>query len=459
MMTDAEFTALVMRVGLTGALKSGALDASVRQDAQEVTDIAVTSAKTEINTAMQAALKNVSSSEKTNVLSKNMFGRFDSEVLSTVHTTNIVMDLEAPFTGLRIGLHNIHTAAVPGVRVCVAVRDKLEYDNNDARWAGEYTLSGGTWIDCTFDGNVSGTLAPRIAPERTSVTWTDIVPLQSLPRIDGGIRPVIMVRVELPNGSVMTRPYNQTYNWRGDQAPRYFRTSKQAVAGVTNKSAFTQLANTEASTICPAIQYYSTKAGRQVLMVGDSTIEGIGSTPLCLGAAQIATLATSTVDNPVDYWNGALHAQVPLTYTPRIADLLPVVNPTHLFYSPWSGNDVAPGGIQDDALMRSRQALSMAMGYIANYKSPVKVVLAEGLPTTTAGRNTGTGDAKRVAYNSWLSTFTGFTPAVGYAQAVSAATVNGQIQLDSSLTTDGVHPNRAGYDKLTAVIKPLLFGG
>src|ERR1051326_147616 len=99
-MTDQELARLISRVGLQGALKSGALDASVREDAAEVTNVAV-------NTAMQAALKNVSSSEKTNVLSKNMFGRFDSEVLSTVHTTNIVMDLEAPFTGLRIGLHNI----------------------------------------------------------------------------------------------------------------------------------------------------------------------------------------------------------------------------------------------------------------------------------------------------------------------------------------------------------------
>lgn len=453
-MTEQELARVISRIGIRGALLSGAFEDTVGQDIGN----SVNAAKTEINTAMQAALKNVSSSEKTNVLSKNMFGRFDSEVLSTVHTTNIVMDLEAPFTGLRIGLHNIHTAAVPGVRVCVAVRDKLEYDNNDARWAGEYTLSGGTWIDATFDGNVSGTLAPRIAAERTSVTWTDIIPVQSLPRIDGGVRPIIMIRVELPNGSVMTRPYNQTYNWRGDQAPRYFRTSKQAVAGVTNKSAFTQLANTEASTICPAIQYYSTKAGKQLLIVGDSTLEGIGSLPTCYGAAQMAALTTSTVDSPVEYWNAALHAQVPLTYTPRIGDLLSVVNPTHLFYSSWSGNDVNTGGITDDGLMRSRQALSLAMTYVANYKAPIKFVLAEGLPTTTAGRNTGAGDVRRVNYNSWLSTFTGYTAATGYAQAVSAGVdANGQVQMDSSLTGDNVHPNQAGYKKLTTIVKPLLF--
>lgn len=453
-MTEQELSNLITRIGLRGALLSGAFEQTVGEDVGS----AITAAKAEMNATMQAALKNVSTAEKTNVLSKNMFGRFDAETLTTVHTTNIVMDLESHFTGLRIGLHNIHTAAVPGVRVCVAVRDKLEYDNADARWAGEFQLSGGTWIDCTFDGNVSGTLAPRIAAERTSVTWTDIVPVQSLPRIDGGVRPVIMVRVELPNGSVMTRPYNQTYNWRGDQAPRYFRTSKQAVAGVTNKSAFTQLANTEASTICPAIQYYSIKSGRQVLMVGDSTVEGIGSNPTCLGAAQIATLSTSTVDNPVDYWNGALHAQVPLTYTPRIADLLSVVNPTHIFYSPWSGNQVAAGGITDDALNDSRRALSMAMTYIANYKAPVKVVLAEGLPTTSSGRNTGAGDTRRVAYNAWLSTFTGFTPATGYANAVSAETVNGQVQLNASYTTDGVHLSRAGYQKeADEILKPKLF--
>lgn len=459
MMTDAEFTALVMRVGLTGALKSGALDASVRQDAQEVTEIAVNSAKTEMNTAMQAALKNVSSSEKTNVLTKNLFSRQDKEVLSAVHTTNCIMELESHFTGFRVGIHNIHTAAVQGVRVCVSVRDKLDYAGSDAAWAAEYTTSGGDWYDVTFDGSASGTLAPRIAEERPSTTWSDIIPLKSLQRTDGGSRPVVMVRIQLPSGATMSRPFNQTYNWRGASAPRYYKTSKAAVAGVDNKASFTQLANTEAGTINPAIMYYSVKAGRQLMIVADSTGEGIGGTPTCYGAAQMAAYETSTPDNPVEYYNAALHAQVPLTYTPRIQDLINVVNPTHMVYSPWSGNSVAVGGITPEALNDSRKAFTMAMGYITSYKAPIKVVLLEGLPTTTAGRNTGAGDVRRVDYNSWLSTFTGFVPAVGYAASVSnGVDANGQVQMDSTLTGDNVHPNAAGYTKLKQVIKPLLFG-
>lgn len=457
-MTDAQFTALVMRTGLTGALKSGALDAAVRQDAQEVAQVAVNAAKTEINTAMQAALKNVSSSEKTNVLTKNLFSRQDKETLTAVHTTNCIMELESHFTGFRVGIHNIHTAAVGGVRVCVSVRDKIDFPTSDAAWAAEYTTSGSDWYDATFDGSASGTLAPRIAEERPSTTWTDIIPLKSLARTDGGIRPVVMVRIQLPSGATMSRPYNQTYNWR-TQGPRYYKTSKASVAGVDNKAAFTQLANTEAGTINPAIMYYSVKSGRQLLLVGDSTVEGIGGSPTCYAASQMAAYETSTPDNPVEYYNAALHAQVPLTYTPRIQDLISVVNPTHMVYSPWSGNAVAAGGITSDALNDSRRALTMAMGYVTAYKAPVKVVLLEGLPTTVSGRNTGAGDARRVDYNTWLSSFTGFTPAVGYAASVTnGKDASGQLLLDSSKTTDGVHPSASGYASLKEVIKPLLFG-
>ena len=453
-MTEQELSKLVSRIGLRGALLSGAFEQTVGEDI----GTAVNAAKTEMNAAMQAALKNVSSSEKTNVLTKNLFSRQDKETLSAVHTTNVVMELESHFTGFRVGIHNIHTASVAGVRVCVSVRDKLEYNREDAAWAAEYTTSGGDWYDATFDGSASGTLAPRIAEERPSTTWTDIIPLKSLTRTDGGSRPVVMVRIQLPSGAVMSRPFNQIYNWR-TSGPRYYKTSKAAVAGVDNKTSYTQLANTEAGTINPAIMYYSVKSGRQLMIVADSTGEGIGSTPTCYGAAQMAAYETSTPDNPVEYYNAALHAQVPLTYTPRIQDLINVVNPTHMVYSPWSGNSVAAGGITPEALNDSRRAFSMAMGYVNAYKAPIKVVLLEGLPTTTAGRNTGAGDVRRVEYNTWLSTFTGFTPATGYAASVSnGVDANGQVQMDSTLTGDNVHPNVAGYTKLKQVIKPLLFG-
>lgn len=435
-MTKSELARLVSRIGVFGAVNRGAFDEAFEQP--------------EVEEPIDAF---------TNMLTKNLFGRHYSEATTSVMTYNTVMELESEFIGFRIGIHNIAGTAVTGVKACVAVRDKVDYNTADSLWMAETSLSGGAWIDCTFGGATTATLAPALGTERTSITWSDLIPIPSLTRIDGGVRPIIQVRIEFPSGAQYSRPANGIARWRTLESPRYFRVSKQAVGGVTDKAAYTQVANTEQGICVPAVQYYTKKKGKQFLIVGDSIREGVGATPNGVGAAQLLAYRHSTPDAPIDYFNGAIHAQAPMVYSPRVNDMLDVVKPTHVFYAPWSGNDVAVGGITPDALNRARMALANVIGWVRGARTPTNLILDEGTPTSTAYKAVGAADSRRVDFNNWLRNFTGVITTPGYADAVSVAPdATGQIQINPSLTSDGVHPNGAGQkllaDKYEAVVFP-----
>jgi lysophospholipase L1-like esterase len=426
-----ELAQYILKVGLPAALRTGKVAESINQ---------------------------LEPGMKTNMLTKNLFGRYSTTTLTTDMTTNIVMELESDFIGFRIGVHNASDKPVAGVKACVSVRDKLDYNRDDAVWAGEFSLSGSTWVDCTFNGTTSVTLPARLGEERTSITWSDVIPVESLARTDGGKRPVIMIRIEQPTGSVMSFPANGSSNWRATDAPRYFKTSKQEILGVTNKAAFNKTANTEAQTHVPAVQYFSKKAGQQLLISGDSISEGIQARPLCYAASQIVALENSTPDSPIDYFNGALHAQVPLTYAPRIKDMLDVVRPTKVIYCPWSPNDVAAGGITDDALNRARNALANVLEYIRAYGKPVELLLTQGIPCTTTRNNMGANDAKRTAFNAMCDGMTGVTPVVGYADSISGAmNADGQIiPMDGTISSDNAHPSPFGYSLMAKQVAKVL---
>lgn len=227
---------------------------------------------------------------------------------------------------------------------------------------------------------------------------------------------------------------------------------------MSDKAAYTNTTNTEAGVMIPVVQYTSEKAGRQFLISGDSTVEGVGGFPACYGPPQRVAYGASTPDYPIEYYNAAIHAQPPAVYHQRIADLIDIVSPTDVFYSPYSFNDVAAGsGITDPAIGRLKSSLAEALATIRRANRRPDVILLEGIPHTSAVRAVGTGDLKRVALNDWYNTLTGVRVARGYASAVSAgADASGQIQLNSSYTTDGVHLNAAGNAEAALALRPFV---
>jgi lysophospholipase L1-like esterase len=386
----------------------------------------------------------------TNVLTKALFGRYNTYNPNSNWTTNVVMELEAEFTGLRIAIPNILPTAVEGVRVSVGVVAA----NVPQAWLVGIEPTGG-WVDATFSGNTTVALTPRIAAERVSLTPSDYLALRSIPRTDGGIRPLIIIRTEYPAGNIPSTPYLGTSNWRQLTSPRVMKTSVQAVLGVSDKASFTQTTNTEGSVLVPIVQYYTKKKGKQLLISADSTGEGVGGTPNAYGAVQMAAYTQSTPDAPIEYFNAGLHAQGPDTYKMRLQDVGDFVKPTMVFYSPYSVNDVSVGGLTDAQLDRIYTSLSFIMDEMRKHPNAT-LVLLEALPNNPSFRDTGAGDQRRRDLNTDLATFDVIV-AEGYAAALSGAVdVDGQTLIASGLSTDGVHPNGTGYTPMSSVIAPIV---
>jgi hypothetical protein len=386
----------------------------------------------------------------TNVLTKALFGRYNTYNPNSNWTTNVVMELEAEFTGLCIAIPNILPTAVEGVRVSVGVVAA----NVPQAWLVGIEPTGG-WVDATFSGNTTVALTPRIAAERVSLTPSDYLALRSIPRTDGGIHPLIIIRTEYPAGSIPSTPYLGTSNWRQLTSPRIMKTSVQAVLGVSDKASFTQTTNTEGSVLVPIVQYYTKKKGKQLFISADSTGEGVGGTPNAYGAVQMAAYTQSTPDAPIEYFNAGLHAQGPDTYKMRLQDVGDFVKPTMVFYSPYSVNDVSVGGLTDVQLGRVYTSLSFIMDEMRKHPNAT-LVLLEALPNNPSFRDTGAGDQRRRDLNADLATFD-IILAEGYAAALSGAVdVDGQTLIADGLSGDNVHPNSAGYSTMSAVVAPIV---
>lgn len=387
---------------------------------------------------------------RTNVLTKCLFGRYNTYNTSTNWTTNTVMELEAEFTSLRIAIPNASASVIENVKVSVGVVAA----NVPQAWLVGIQPTG-DWVDATLNGSTAFTLQPRIEAERVSLAVSDELPVRSIPRTDGGVRPLIIIRVEYPLGSTPSVPYLGTSNWRQATSPRIMKTSVQNVLGVTDKASFTQTTNTEGGVAVPIVQYFTKKKGRQLLISADSTGEGVGSTPTGYGAVQIASYTNSTPDNPIEYFNAGLHAQGPEVYSKRLSDVGAFVKPTIVFYSPYSVNDVSVGGMTTDQLNRVYTNLARMIVEMRNYPTS-SLVLLEPLPVNPAFRDTGAGDQKRRDLIADLNTFD--IPVVeGYAAAFSGEQdVDGQTLIKSGSTTDNVHPNIAGYTELSTLVVPYI---
>lgn len=393
----------------------------------------------------------------TNVLTKHLFGRLRTQALTNATTFNMQIELESDFLSFRVGIPNVHTAVVTGVRACVGVSAAVP--------AADYQVftqpEQGEWIDLTFSGNASVDLPARLGEERYSIAWSDPVFLASIPRTDSATgRPVVMVRIEFPANSVASMPYNNLYYWRGS-GPRVYRCSNQEVAGVTTKTAFTQngvyASGGDEKAVVPAIQYQTLARGHQVMILGDSIQEGLGGNVRDYGGMQRAVYELSTPERPLEYFNAALHAQAPDLYSRMLADHINAVRPTIVTYSPWSGNDVTAGtGISAAALRRLRGSLGRVFATLqASGQRPV-VLLPEATPVNTSYKAVGANDQARRDYNAnWLPRVSGGIVIKGFAAAITGGRdAAGQDQIRDGATGDNVHPNDFGHDLIKDTVKP-----
>lgn len=394
--------------------------------------------------------------ELTNVLTKCLFGLYSTYVAPAEgHTVLAMFEIECEAIAFKIMIPNISDAAVPGVRAAIAVGTGFD---KPTHWITPSTPPGGSgWLPLKASGQDSATLAPKFSDNVASWTEFDLAALRTLPEANGG-RPIVAVRIQYPAGAIVTYPANGIYGWRVDDGVhRILRASKQDVLGIDNLAAYTTTASVDDQVAIPIVQYVTVKQGRQELVCGDSTTEGIGSTVRCYGAVQRAADLLSTSDTPVEYCNSGMYAQGPLVYSKALGYYAGKVQPTTVFYSPYSINNTPAGGMPPYAVDEDYFGLARVLTDLRALPRPPDLYLLEGLPTNPAYRDTGAGDSARRDLNTFMTTVGGAKVVPGYAAAFTGTRLaNGQDLIKDGLTADDVHPNDAGYDLLAQKVMPLM---
>lgn len=379
-------------------------------------------------------------------------GRYATASLTADHTMHIQIELESHFSGVVIDVPNLHTATVPGVKVAVAVSDKMGNVNN-TDWT---TPSTGTWVQAAGDGG--DILAARIAAERPSSNLFR-ANIDSIPRTDGGVRPIIMIRIEYDydgvNPVVITTPSIAPSGWTATPfLGRLMRHGTQAVLGVTTPASFTTTSVSVSNNVFPLIGYYATKPGRQYIFSGDSNMQGYGPSGPNLSPYWLRALfSQSTVDAPIDGVNAGMHAQAPAVYFARLADILENVSPSVIFYSPYSINGANAGGMTTQQTADVRSLMHRVIDMARQKRCRARFVT--GLPCNPAFRDTGSGDALRRTVNAEMLALSSpyLLPAFDAAAVVSGAEDgDGQTLIADAYTSDNVHFLGVAQDALAAVL-------
>lgn len=409
---------------------------------------------------LNQAIRTANSFRRSNVLTRRMFGRYRTVTVTTPQTTHMLMEMTSHFRDVQIGIPNLAQAQVAGVKVCVGL--VAEFGSNDpaGSWLNLPNIDT-PWIDLTFGGAATATLAAAGATDDTlTTTWSDPVALRSLLRTyQGRTRPILAIRVEHPANVPITVPYGDFYNWANiDQYTNHrMTTGTQAVAGVTDKNAYTKNNATYVDSCIPMVRYTVKKAGIQVQLAGDSTLEGTGAQVRAYGSVVRACHEMSTVDLPIEVYNGAINGATAPIFTKHLAATIGEARPNVVFVMGYSTNDDPGGLVADEAITRAWGALGTAFRAIRQQGRPPLVFLLGTNPKNAAAKALGASDANRRSFNGELGDFTEAVYVPNYVESVTGARLaSGQDEMKAGYSNDNVHLNDVGYDAQSPSVKAVL---
>lgn len=425
-----------------------------------------------------------------NIMTRSLTGRsnavaasstiFTGAPLVTGLTQHQRVALACPFDAIRIGIPNMHTASVANVLAAVGVTNALgawsasppTLNNTGAATAASPTPSetvsaAGAWRNFTFNGAASATLpaavdATNLVP---SITWSDWAPVSSVPRTDGGVFPLVDIRLFIPAaaGSITvgwTGASNSAWAVAGRDdlytGGRAYRSWNQDTDAVTTPANFT--ATTTTPTVIPIyIQYRSRQPALTVLSLGDSIYEGTaGSTYPANNFVFKSVVALHSQSVPLEYCSANAAGATSLQLARKIGVVLDDIPNVLLAFEPASVNNFGASlgsRVQQEGLGSVGVIQSLLTSKQAG------LILCSMLPVTNAARAWGATDSQRQQLNNSLewacqrsnALFCDFSP------VYNGPVVSSQIEPQASLISgDGVHPNDAGQTALSVAFSTTL---
>lgn len=287
---------------------------------------------------------------------------------------------------------------------------------------------------------------------KISYTLTDMVPLPSVARTDGGTKPLLVVRAYFganPSLPVVGNGTDSFTNWASrTDGHRWVMRAETGDSTTT----FTSTTNISQS---PIVGFRFLSRGRvvNVVAVGDSITDGRG-TYLGEGFVMPAVNELSTDALTVCYSNCGWSGQTTGVFFERAIDVVQQLRPDVLVIPAHSPNDetttITADGVAQGAARRGRLLAECA-------KYGVRPVIWTMLPVNTAVNPWGSSDSLRTALNTaTLALANRGVLVADTATPYSGTTTGGQVQIAAGMSSDGIHPNNTGNTALKNVLKPVL---
>lgn len=376
-------------------------------------------------------------------------------------TYEVVMTTAVPFDAVRLVFAFGQTNAVNAITPSIYADVRSVGDLTDATIA---TDAG--WTAVTFGGtnNVNGsntlTAAPSASEFRRAITVSDIIPVASVARTDGGTYPIVVARAYIftagaaGNYVMLGNGVQDFSNWETHSSGRIWRMrGKGGQFVATTQSGMTR-ANSIAETGSPIIGviYYARGKVVNVAGFGDSITEGQG-TYIGEGFGLPACQALSVGASGVAYeWSDMGWSGTPLSsIRQHVIDAVatPGLKWDIGFLPGFSPNDITTTiAASDITQMRFKTSHTLSIMKDAG----MVPILWTGLPSNTAVKNYGSTDSLRVALNADYRTWATRGQIVAdFDSAIAGVTTGGQVQMLVGTTSDNIHPNDTGNALLSTI--------
>lgn len=382
----------------------------------------------------------------------NQIGSQSNSANTWCHKVSVPDDFDAVKLVL---YHNVATA--PTVKAIIAATDTAAQDT--AQKMFEPMVAGAAynsidsaesygWKTVTWSGASTKAFAGTGSQFQPETIISDLIPLSSVPRSDGGSNPLIMFRVYVDGAAatLLFTPCAASLRTEGGaNGKQIIQVSTRNNDGIASPAAYPAALAT--SSLSFGLVLYSRSRGISVMTIGDSITQndGIVTDKVSSWGARGVDSASSQ-SAPMAYINAGCSGQTSLTYTAAGLAQLAKWNPNVAHFSAYSPNDYSTPSAAALRLAIQKMAGRLQQFLEYCYSNRIIPIVSTGIPHSAAtGLNTAPLDQQRKDYNARLRAMAadGFFHLLDFDKLLSDGGSPAAIQAAYS-AGDGVHPNEAG---------------
>lgn len=361
--------------------------------------------------------------------------------------THMQFTTETHFDSMRIILLNAQTSTQTGIQASIGVSASAIADTTAMN-----AFTPDAYVNVTWSTASSVTQGVGVGVKDVSYTVSDWMDISSVAPSSGSY-PFVHVRVYQPSANTnITNTTMTNLGWMAAASDgRIFSAFYKDTTDTTqNMPAWSSGAAAAPRGVSFIIQYKSRGRIRTLGALGDSLAFGQGPTNYGEGYTRLLHRSLSSAARPVEFADLGMPGATATEFYNNLVKLMTAgVIPHWSIYHAGSPNDISTT-ISAAQITTMRVLLTKAVEtLLTNGSIPFVSTFA---PSNTAGKNYGSSDSLRVAYNAQVLAM----PGVGkldISTAVSGVTTGSQVQIATTMNNaDNIHFNDVGNAAIKAAV-------